>query len=139
MQRDQNTVLQEQPATAAPAKPPNPNELRDHLANERTLLAWLGGGLSAMAVGVIVAKLGVILAYLHGHGPPQHLAYIGQVGAALVLVGVAVIVGATASYVRAMRRIERRELRASVRADLALARGLVVPAVGLAVYLLLST
>jgi uncharacterized membrane protein YidH (DUF202 family) len=56
-----------------------------------------------------------------------------------VLVGVAVIVGATASYVRAMRRIERRELRVSVRADLALARGLVVLAVGLAVYLLLST
>ena len=113
--------------------------VRDHLANERTFLAWLRGGMGAMAVGVIVAKLGVILAYLHGHGPPQHIAYAGQVGAALVLVGVAVIVGATASYVRAMRRIERRELRASVRADLALARGLVVLAVGLAVYLLLST
>jgi len=113
--------------------------VRDHLANERTFLAWLRGGLSAMAVGVIVARLGVILAYLRGHGPPQHIAYAGQVGAALVLVGVAVIVGATASYVRAMRRIERRELRASVRADLALARGLVVLAVGLAVYLLLST
>jgi len=113
--------------------------VRDHLANERTFLAWLRGGLSAMAVGVIVARLGVILAYLRGHGPPQHIAYAGQVGAALVLVGVAVIVGATASYVRAMWRIERRELRASVRADLALARGLVVLAVGLAVYLLLST
>ena len=113
--------------------------VRDHLANERTFLAWLRGGMGAMAVGVIVAKLGVILAYLHGHGPPQHLAYAGQVGAALVLVGVAVTIGATASYVRTMQRIERRELRASPRADLALARGLVVFAVGLAVYLLLST
>ena len=27
--------------------------VRDHLANERTFLAWLRGGLSAMAVGVI--------------------------------------------------------------------------------------
>jgi putative membrane protein len=113
--------------------------VRDHLANERTFLAWLRGGMGAMAVGVLVAKLGVFLAYLHGHGPPQHLAYAGQVGAALVLVGVAVTIGATASYVRTMRRIERRELRASPRADLALARGLVVFAVGLAVYLLLST
>jgi putative membrane protein len=121
--------------------------VRDHLANERTFLAWLRGGMGAMAVGVIVAKLGVILGYLrsHGlgylqsHGAPQHIAYAGQVGAALVLVGVAIIVGATASYLRNMRRIERRELRASVRADLALARGLVVFAMGLAVYLLLST
>jgi uncharacterized membrane protein YidH (DUF202 family) len=111
--------------------------VHDHLANERTFLAWLRGGMGTRAVGVIVAKLVVILAYLHGHGPPQHLAYAGQVGAALVLVSVAVTIGSTASYARAMRRIERRELRASPRADLA--RGLVVFAVGLAVYLLLST
>src|SRR5947209_14834360 len=92
--------------------------VRDHLANERTFLAWLRGGLSAMAVGVIVAKLGVILGYLQGHGPPRHIAYADLVGAALVLVGVVVIVGATASYLRTMRRIERRELRVSARADL---------------------
>src|ERR671938_476953 len=68
MQRDQNTALQEQPApevtppqpaTAAPAKPPNPNELRDHLANERTLLAWARTAITIMALGFVRVKRGI--------------------------------------------------------------------------------
>lgn len=34
---------------------------RDHLANERTLLAWVRTALAFMALGVAVAKLGLLL------------------------------------------------------------------------------
>lgn len=42
---------------------PNPPAgwARDHLANERTLLAWVRTSLAFMAFGVAVAKLGVLL------------------------------------------------------------------------------
>lgn len=42
-------------------EPPPAGWVRDHLANERTLLAWIRTALAFMAFGVAVAKLGVLL------------------------------------------------------------------------------
>lgn len=41
--------------------PPSPSWARDHLANERTLLAWLRTALAFMAFGVALAKLAVLV------------------------------------------------------------------------------
>lgn len=37
--------------------PPNPNRARDHLANERTYLAWIRTAVSLMGFGVLIVKL----------------------------------------------------------------------------------
>lgn len=42
------------------------SEVRDHLANERTLLAWLRTGMALMAFGVALAKSALLLAYASG-------------------------------------------------------------------------
>jgi len=46
----------EKPTTAPPAA-----WVRDHLANERTLLAWVRTALTFMAFGIAVAKFGLLL------------------------------------------------------------------------------
>lgn len=47
----------------APRRPAagSPSWARDHLANERTLLAWLRTALTFMAFGVALAKFGLVL------------------------------------------------------------------------------
>jgi putative membrane protein len=38
--------------------------LRDHLANQRTFLAWLRTGLALVAFGLVVGRLSLFLHYL---------------------------------------------------------------------------
>jgi putative membrane protein len=38
----------------------NPNRVRDHLANERTYLAWMRMAISLLGVGVIVVRLRIL-------------------------------------------------------------------------------
>ena len=39
---------------------PSPNEMRDHLANVRTFLAWVRTAITIMAFGFVVAKFGLL-------------------------------------------------------------------------------
>ena len=39
-------------------QPDKPKNLNDHLANERTFLAWLRTGIGVMAFGFVVVKYG---------------------------------------------------------------------------------
>ncbi|MBC7172969.1 MAG: DUF202 domain-containing protein [Polyangiaceae bacterium] len=75
--------------------------LRDRLANERTLLAWLRTGLAFMALGLVLARF-AWLAHLAGvTDPDSEQARI--VGAVLVTVGaLASLIGAdrTRAYAR---------------------------------------
>lgn len=43
-----------------PPEPSNPSRARDHMANERTYLAWLRTVVTVMALGLAVAKLGEV-------------------------------------------------------------------------------
>ena len=43
------------------ARQDNPNELRDHLANERTFLSWMRTAIAVVALGFVVAKSGILL------------------------------------------------------------------------------
>lgn len=68
---------------------------RDHLANERTYLAWLRTGLGSAALGAAVIKL------LTAEGVR---ATVG--GAAFILLGMAFIVLGTVRYNRVRRALE---------------------------------
>src|ERR687885_1498861 len=140
MQRDQNTAVQEQPATAAPAKSPNPNELRDHLANERTLLAWARTAITIMALGFVIAKFGILVREVRGltHAAQEAAHFSALFGAALACTGAVALAFAAAEFVRVKRGIDRQEVYFSATVGLVVAAVLTVVGLLLAAYLLVT-
>lgn len=56
--------------TSRPSQPSAPDpHVRDHLANERTLLSWIRLGLAAAGLGFVVTRFGLLLREL---GAPEH-------------------------------------------------------------------
>lgn len=73
---------------------PTDASLRDRLANERTLLAWLRTAIALMGFGLVVARFGlVLLTMVVARDPGQAAALADQarqstlIGAALLLAG----------------------------------------------------
>jgi putative membrane protein len=103
--------------------------LRDYLAEERTLLAWVRTGLALMGFGFVVTNFGL--------GDQLHVAQHGLIaspyalsqwfGATLIGLGAAVNLLSARRYVRIVRELDRDQ-----QARFALARG------GVAVALLLA-
>ncbi len=46
---------------AAPSPNPNLNRTRDHLANERTFLAWVRTSLGLLGLGFVLARMGLFI------------------------------------------------------------------------------
>jgi putative membrane protein len=72
----------------------NPSRARDHLANERTYLAWLRAGGGIMVLGLAIAKFGNINVYTLA------------AGGVLIAVGVLGVIYGTSRYRRVNREIE---------------------------------
>lgn len=122
---------------AQPEERRNPNRARDHLANERTLLAWVRTCIAIIALGFVVARFGLLLRELGVH---RHLSpgISTAFGTALVVCGALLVVLATLRYTRAGQEIERNAYRWSPLLILLLSAGLVIVAVLLAAYLLIT-
>ena len=74
---------------------PRPS-LRDHLANERTFLAWTRTAITVMALGFVVAKFGILLREIGGTGVQPLTVRAGAVvGILLVLSGILLLALAT--------------------------------------------
>lgn len=76
--------------------PPNPSRARDHLANERTYLAWLRTAGTVIVLGLAIAQ------FVKGQGAHAVLA-----GAILVGVGMVGVIYGTTRYRRVNKEIER--------------------------------
>lgn len=66
------------------------DRVRDHLANERTFLAWLRTGVAAMGLGVVIAKLRYIL----GSNYPESsgIVHAANIGLIFALAGITTII-----------------------------------------------
>jgi putative membrane protein len=72
-----------------PPTSPSPGSMRDHLANERTLLSWVRLSIAITALGFVVARFGIFIAQLFAV-QGQHVTETGlsvPVGIALVVAG----------------------------------------------------
>jgi putative membrane protein len=92
--------------------------VREHLANERTYLAWLRTGMATIGLGVVIAKLRFILG---SHDTNQSILYAANVGMVLVLCGILTIILALYAFMRVRREIRERQYKSRVRMVLSLA------------------
>lgn len=83
--------------------------VREHLANERTLLSWIRLGLSAAAFGFVVARFGLYLRELAAHESREAPGRGAEViGVGLVLLGMLSVAAGTLRYFQTEREIESR-------------------------------
>jgi len=115
----------------------DPTLARDHLANQRTLLAWIRTALALMGLGFVVARFGLFLreAAAGGQPPSPGSAFSAPIGIALVVTGVLAVVVSTIRFLQARREISLRRFRPVSFAELALVAIVVVAGAALIVYL----
>jgi len=78
----------------------NPNRARDHLANERTFLAWVRTGAAIVVFGFAIGRFAIAmrqLTVLVGH-PVRTAGLSVWMGSTAILAGVALVVGGLLRY-----------------------------------------
>ena len=119
-------------------------DLRDYLAAERTILAWVRTGLALMGFGFVVARFGLFLQQLRliDHAPSASSYGVSLwFGTALIAVGVVVNITSARRHVRLVRELDRGEPACSRSLTQGVATALFLALVGLAmaIYLLRSS
>ncbi len=79
--------------------------MREHLANERTLLSWVRTGVGLISLGIVVERAGSFVSA--GTGNPDELS--GLLGVVLTLLGCLALVLGTVQFLRNRSRISRGE------------------------------
>lgn len=94
-------------APPPPSPPPlplrrNPNRIRDHLANERTYLAWMRSGIALLGFGVLIVRIRLLRPPL----APQAPGGGWKLGVAFALAGLLMVPLATLHYFGVRNDIE---------------------------------
>jgi inner membrane protein YidH len=127
----------------APSEPEketsSPSRTRDHLANERTLLAWVRTSIAIIGLGFIVARFGLLLRELGATNPHPLPTGISTItGVALTVCGVIVLLLSLQRYRTVGDGIERNEYGWSPRLAIALTLVLAAAGILLAIYLIIT-
>jgi len=88
----------------------------DHLANERTFLAWIRTAIAVMTLGVAINRFALFLVEMHQVVPEvRNLAnrHVEKLGIGLVMLGIVLLVGSTWHYLHVGRTIDAETYRPS--------------------------
>ena len=114
------------------------NDPRVHFAAERTFLAWIRTGLALMGFGFVVARFGLFLKEVSGHAPGvKSYGFSLWAGSAMVLLGAMMNLAAVARHLEVIRRINRGESIVTRPSLIAIAVGIVLGLVGIAMVVFL--
>ena len=117
---------------------------RDHLANERTLLAWIRTSVGIMAFGFVVVKFSLFIkqiSILLGQNailPPQQ-GYSSMIGILLVMVGAIVLLFAYIKYKQTEKQLNNDTFQSSSKLIFALTFIIFAISILLILYLIENT
>jgi putative membrane protein len=122
--------------------PTTSRRVTDHLANERTLLAWIRTGLATITFGFVVERFALVVRELD---PKTRSLFVFSfhastlIGVALTALGVIILVFALINFLQNRRSIDTEQVHSS--AGFAIALTILASVIGglLAAYLLLSS
>jgi len=86
----------------------NPNRARDHLANERTFLAWVRTGAAIVVFGFAIGRFSIALRQLtalQGH-PLQRSGLSVWMGATSIVLGVVLVIAGLVRYRQTRTRLD---------------------------------
>jgi putative membrane protein len=104
--------------------------VRDHLANERTLLAWQRTALAMIGIGFLVDRFAL--------DPSGSTVSASLLGVLLILAGAAISVVGAYRFVRTEREIDTASYRPAILAHLVLAATVAVAATVMAAFVILQ-
>jgi len=122
-------MVADEPRNEEKVRPANEAAVRDHLANERTLLAWQRTALAVVGIGFLVDRFSL--------GPAGPTVAGSVVGTLFIVLGAAASLVGAYRFVRTEREIDTQTYRPAVLAHLVLTGAVVAGAIVLGAYLLM--
>jgi putative membrane protein len=108
-------------------------EVREHLANERTLLAWIRTGVGLVSVGLVIERAGALVAAGGGAAGASK-----AFGLAVAVLGLLALVMGTVQFLRNRRRIRSGDFVPAAASYVIIAAGSMALAGVFILYTLLS-
>ena len=109
-------------------------EIREHLANERTLLSWVRTGVSLISIGLVVERAGALV---DASMKVVSTSASELFGLALALLGALTLIIGTTQFLKNRRRISTGEFVPSAAAYLVIVAGSLAFAGAFVIYVLL--
>jgi putative membrane protein len=132
--RRRSEILQPQSEHRGPQEQ-GETEIREHLANERTLLSWVRTGVSLISIGLVVERAGALV---DASMKVSSTSASELFGLALALLGALTLVIGTTQFLNNRRRISTGEFVPSAAAYLVIVAGSLAFAGAFVIYVLLA-
>jgi len=126
------------PPPAQTQVPPNDSRTREHLANQRTLLAWIRTSIALMGMGFVVARFSLLLRELaaaQSVSLPPSPGWSSWIGVAFIAAGVLAGALGAVQFFHARDQIERTNYVPSAFAELSVLFTILAAGLALAIYL----
>ncbi len=110
--KQQEEILNEAARDHSTRREKTSKKVTDHLANERTFLAWVRTGLATITFGFVVERFGLLLRELgfKSNLPPVlSIHYSTIIGITLTLLGVAIMIVALVNFLHIRRAIDKEQ------------------------------